>query len=87
MVDLLLTAGLKGDLEMLELIFHGGIKNLNEYVNVDIRNIGHMAVMAMNSKIIRFLRFTAKFNFSERDRWGNTPYENALEIKSKKIKV
>ncbi|CAD8197314.1 unnamed protein product [Paramecium pentaurelia] len=87
MVDLILTAGLKGDLEMLELIFHGGIKNLNDFVNVDNRNIGHMAVMVMNSKIIRFLRFTAKFNFSERDRWGNTPYENAIEIKSKKIKV
>lgn len=72
---------------MLELIFHGGIKNLNDFVNVDNRNIGHMAVMSMNLKIIKFLRFKAKFDFSERDRWGNTPYENAIEIKSKKIKI
>lgn len=72
---------------MLELIFHGGIKNLNDFVNVDNRNIAHMAVMTMNSKIIKFLRFKAKFDFSERDRWGNTPYENAIEIKSKKIKI
>lgn len=87
MSDLILTSGLKGDLEMLELIYHGGIKNLNEFHNVDGRNIGHMAIMAVNVKIIRFLKFIAKFNFSERDRWGNTPFENALEIKSKKIKV
>jgi lysophospholipase len=37
--------------------------------------------------ILKFLKQIAKFNFSERDRWGNTPFENALEIKSKKIKV
>ncbi|CAK81292.1 unnamed protein product (macronuclear) [Paramecium tetraurelia] len=87
MVDLILSSGLNGDLQMLELIFHGGIKNLNEFVNVDNRNIAHMAVMSMNSKIIKFLRFKAKFDFSERDRWGSTPYENAIEIKSKKIKL
>lgn len=46
-----------------------------------------MAVMSMNTKIIKFLRFKAKFDFSERDRWGNTPFENAVEIKSKKIKM
>ncbi|CAD8124608.1 unnamed protein product [Paramecium sonneborni] len=87
LVDLILSSGLNGDLQMLELIFHGGIKNLNYFVNVDNRNIGHMAVMSMCSKIIRFLRFVAKFDFSERDRWGNTPYENIIDIKSKKIKM
>lgn len=46
-----------------------------------------MATMSMNTKIIKFLRFKAKFDFSERDRWGNTPYENAIEIRSKKIKI
>lgn len=72
---------------MLELIFHGGIKNLNHFVNVDNRNIAHMAVMSQNTKIIKFLRFKAKFDFSDRDRWGNTPFDNALEIKTKKIKI
>jgi len=46
-----------------------------------------MAVMSMNTKIIKFLRFKAKFDFSDRDRWGNTPFDNALEIKTKKIKI
>lgn len=87
MVDLILSSGLNGDLQILELIFHGGIKNLNYFVNVDNRNIAHMAVMSMNTKIIKFLRFKAKFDFSDRDRWGNTPFDNALEIKTKKIKI
>ncbi|CAD8176865.1 unnamed protein product [Paramecium pentaurelia] len=87
LVDLLLSSGLNGDLQMLELIFHGGIKNLNHFVNVDNRNIAHMAVMSQNTKIIKFLRFKAKFDFSDRDRWGNTPFDNALEIKTKKIKI
>lgn len=46
MVDLLLTAGLKGDLEFLELTYYGGVKNLNDYTNVDSRNVGHMAVIS-----------------------------------------
>lgn len=69
LIELILNTGIKGDLEMLELIFHSGIKNLNDYVNVDNRNVGHMAVMSGKTKIIKFLRFVAKFNFSERDRW------------------
>lgn len=69
---------------MLELIFHSGIKNLNDFINIDNRNVGHMAVMNGHIKIIKFLRFVAKFNFSERDRWHNTPYDDAIILKSKK---
>ena len=32
----------EGDLDSLRFIYYGGIKNLNEYTNIDDRTIGHI---------------------------------------------
>ena len=41
---MILKTGDEGDLHMLECLYYGGLKNLNDYVNIDNRNIAHMAV-------------------------------------------
>ena len=41
--QLLFESALNGDLEMIKLIYHAGLKYLNIYTNIDLRNIGHIA--------------------------------------------
>lgn len=41
--NLLFESVKKGDLDTLKLIFHSGLKNFNDYCNIDNRNIGHIA--------------------------------------------
>lgn len=84
---MILEAGDKGDLEMLECIYHGGIKNLNDYVNIDERNVAHMAIFTGSVNIIKFLKINAHFDFSYRDRWTHTSLDDAIRIKNKQYEI
>lgn len=50
--DLVLEAAAEGDVEFLEMLFHTGTKDLNEFVNIDYRNAGHIAVCCNQEKIL-----------------------------------
>ena len=81
LVELILKTGDEGDLNMLECLYYGGLKNLNDYVNIDNRNIAHMAVFGGQLNILKFLKHTAHFDFSARDRWFHQPLDEAIKIK------
>lgn len=83
MTDLILQAPQSADLEIIQLIYHSGIKNINDYINVDSRNLGHYAVAAHNLDIIHFLKYHVHFDFSAKDRWMHTPLDDANKIQHK----
>lgn len=78
LTDLLLHSAVKGDLDMLKLLFHAGLKSFNEYTNVDERNIAHVAAAEGKLEIIKFLKYSVKFDFSKRDVWDRTPLDDAI---------
>jgi lysophospholipase len=83
--DFLFEIVAEGDLDSLRFIYYGGIKNLNEYTNIDDRTIGHIAVAESQVKILEFLKEEAAFNFNTKDRWGRTPLTEAFEIKHPEV--
>ncbi|EAR86550.2 L-asparaginase (macronuclear) [Tetrahymena thermophila SB210] len=78
--NLLLDSAMTGDLDTIKLIYHSGLKNFNDYTNIDQRNIGHVAASEGQLEIIKFLKYTARFDFSQRDIWDRTPLDDALEF-------
>ena len=44
LTDLLLRVAKDGDLDLLQMAFYSGLKQLGDFANVDGRSIGHIAV-------------------------------------------
>lgn len=61
---LLLESGSKGDIDTLKMLYHSGLKNLNDFTNIDERNIGHIAAADGQAEIIKYLKYTARLDFS-----------------------
>ena len=59
------------------LIFHSGIHNLNEYIDFEGRNVGHIASADNRVEIIVFLWKIVKFDFRKTDLKGRTPLDDA----------
>ena len=78
---LLLESGSKGDIDTLKMLYHSGLKNLNDFTNIDERNIGHIAAADGQAEIIKYLKYTARLDFSQRDIWDRTPLDDAIHFK------
>ena len=79
------SAAAHNDLDLIKLIFHAGLNNLNEFTNVDHRNTGHVAACENNVEIIKFLWKVVNFDFSEKDLDGRTPLDDAKFFKHEEI--
>jgi lysophospholipase len=82
---MLLDAAADGDLELIKLMYHSGFKDLNEFVNVDNRNVAHIAVCCKQLDVLFFLKYQVHFNFQLRDRWQRTPLDEARMLKSEEV--
>ena len=83
--EVILNCAKENDVETLDLFCEAGVKNLNEYVTCDRRNIGHIAVFFNSVEIISYLKRKTNFDFARKDRWGKTVYDEATERNSKQI--
>lgn len=59
-----MQAAADNDFLLLQMFYYAGLKNLNEYHNIDRRNIGHIAVAKNNKDLVNFLKFTTNFDFT-----------------------
>lgn len=67
----------EGDLEHIKILFNRGIDfNQSDY---DGRTALHIAVCENNIEIVKFLINVVKVNQSKKDRWNNTPKDEAKE--------
>lgn len=62
---------------MIKLFFHSGLDNLNQFTDLERRNIGHIAACENHIEIILFLWKVVCFDFSEKDQQGKTPLDDA----------
>ncbi|EGR32836.1 hypothetical protein IMG5_069500 [Ichthyophthirius multifiliis] len=83
--NILFQSALQGDLEIIKILYHTGLKNLNQYKNIDQRNIGHIAASENKIEIIKFLKYTVHFDFCEKDIWDRTPLDDAIYFKNQQI--
>lgn len=81
----LTRAAINNDLELIMLYFFSGFENLNEAVDVESRNIGHIAAFMGFVSIIVFLKNETKFDFFAKDSYGKTPYDEAKEANHENI--
>ena len=79
------SATANNDIEMIKLMFHSGLSDLNQFVNIEKRNIGHIAACEKNVDIIKFLWKVVNFDFSEKDAFGKTPLDDAKFFKCNEI--
>jgi lysophospholipase len=62
---------------MLDILYEAGIRNLNDFFNMDYRNIGHIAVAENAIELVTYLKRKTHFDFYRKDRWGKTPIDEA----------
>lgn len=79
---LLLEASNKGDIDTLKNLIVQGI-DVNS-VDYDNRSALHIAVASNNLEIIKYL-LNFRANISIKDRWGNSPYDDAKKVENKQI--
>lgn len=72
---------------MLECLYHGGVKDLNSYVDIEDRNVAHMAVFSGRVNVIKFLKFIARFDFTKKDIFGRTPLNDAVALKNGQFNI
>jgi len=82
---LLFKLAAKSDLEGIKLLFYGGVVNLKDYKNIDGRTIAHIACVENKEKIVEFLKTEAKFDFTVKDRWNQTPLDDAIRANNRNI--
>lgn len=70
---------------MIKLVFHSGLTDLNQYSNVELRNLGHVAACGNHLDIVNFLWKVVNFDFSEKDIDGKTPLDDAKFFKHEDI--
>jgi len=75
----------KSDLEGIRLLYYGGVHNLKDYKNIDSRTIAHIACADGKEKIVEFLKVQAKFDFTVKDRWDQTPLDDAIRVNDRNI--
>lgn len=73
----LLNFGQIGNLLGVQMYYYAGLQNLEDYVNVDGRNIAHICASYGGIDIIKFLKDEVAFDFSVMDLEGRTAYDDA----------
>ena len=75
----------EGDLEIIKLMFHAGLTDMNKFADREKRNVGHIAACENNVDIVKFLWKVVNFDFSEKDIDGRTPLDDAKFFKHEEI--
>jgi len=76
--DLSFSFGAQGKLEQIKLMNEVGA-NMN-CADYDNRTIAHLAASESQLKVVEYLMFNADFDFSIKDRWGNTPIDDLKDL-------
>lgn len=56
-----------------------------EVSDYDLRTIGHLAAAEGNMQILEYLAINSKFNFSLKDRWGNSIMDEIKDDNQKRL--
>eukprot|EP01017_Pseudomicrothorax_dubius_P028044 TRINITY_DN3305_c0_g2_i1.p1 TRINITY_DN3305_c0_g2~~TRINITY_DN3305_c0_g2_i1.p1 ORF type:complete len:351 (-),score=70.00 TRINITY_DN3305_c0_g2_i1:141-1193(-) len=67
----------EGNVEKLRQVYYCGVVNMEQFINVDRRTLGHLAVAENQLKVVEFLRNEVYFDFSISDRFGRTPLDES----------
>jgi glutaminase len=74
----LCLAAQKGDFNYLKKLYNSGVDmSQSDY---DKRTALHLAVCENHIQIVKFLIIVAKVDINIRDRWNNTPYDEAVRL-------
>lgn len=67
------------------LYFYSGFEDLNSAVDIESRNIAHIAAFLGLISIIVFLKNETSFDFFVKDCYGKTAYDEAIEANHENI--
>lgn len=76
-IAILLNLVASNDLKAIKSLFESGLASINDS-DYENRTAAHIAASEGNIEILKYLVEEKKISLKEKDRWGHTPYDDAI---------